>query len=76
LKLHQQYAPELVAQAIQAALLQNMPSLDGVLYQLQLLTEKKPERQHMDLGKFPQLQHIQQQPVDLNTYNQLLGVKS
>ena len=76
LKLHQQYAPEIVAQAIQAALLQNMPHLDGVLYQLHLLVEKKPERKQMDLGRFPQLQQIQQQPVDLNAYNQLLGVKS
>jgi transposase len=73
LKLHQHYPPETVSKAIQAAVTAQMPHLDGVLYQLGLLVESKPQKQKMDLKDFPQFQQYHPQPVDLNAYDQLLG---
>jgi transposase len=74
LKLHQSHATEPVEQAIAAAVQNGMPSLDGVQYHLNRLTRPLPEPAPLDLSHLPQLAEMGCQPVDLQVYNQLLGV--
>ena len=75
LKLHQTYAADLVEQAVEAAVQTGAMSLDGVMYYLQQLTNPLPSPRALDLSCLPQLATIGCQPVDLQVYNQLLGVK-
>lgn len=75
LKLHKDYPPDMVRRAVQSALETNMPHLDGVLYHLHRQIEADHPTQPLDLHAFPELTHIGKQAVDLNTYDQLLGVK-
>jgi hypothetical protein len=75
LKLHQTYAANLVEQAVEAAVQSGAMSLDGVMYHLQQLTNPLPSPCALDLSCLPQLATVGCQPVDLQVYNQLLGVK-
>jgi transposase len=75
LKLHQTYSTDLVEQAVEAAVQIGAMSLDGVIYYLQQLTNPLPPTHTLDLSHLPQLAAIGCQPVDLQVYNQLLGVK-
>jgi transposase len=75
LKLHQTHAAGLVESAVDAAVRCGMPSLDGVLYQLQKISSPQPSTKPLDLSRLPQLANIGCQPVDLQVYNQLLEVQ-
>jgi transposase len=75
LKLHQTWSADLVEQAIDAAVHTGMMNLDGVMYHLQRLSSPLPSTDPLDLSHLPQLADIGCQPVDLQLYNQLLGVK-
>jgi transposase len=75
LKLHQTYSADLVEQAVKAAVNTGMPSQDGVMYQLQRLSSLPQSTEPIDLSKLPYLADIGCQPVDLQVYNQLLGVR-
>lgn len=76
LQLHQHYPAQQVQTAVEQALMYGCPHLDGVklcLIQRQLPT---PPTRPLDLSDQPQLQHLGQQPLQLNQYNQLLGAHS
>jgi hypothetical protein len=75
LKLHQTWSADLVEHAIDAAVHTGMMNLDGVMYHLQQLSSPVPSTDPLDLSHLPQLADIGCQPVDLQLYNQLLGVK-
>jgi hypothetical protein len=75
LKLHQTWSADLVEQAVDAAVHTGMMSLDGVRYHLQQLSNPIPLNGTLDLSHLPQLADIGCQPVDLQAYNQLLGVR-
>ncbi len=75
LKLHQTYPVPLVEQAVQLAVHSGMFSLDGVQYYLQQQLCPLPAPAPLDLSHLPHLADIGCQPVDLQIYNQLLGVK-
>ena len=75
LKLHQTWSADLVEQAIDAAVHTRMLSLDGVRYHLQQLSSPIPLTGTLDLSHLSQLADIGCQPVDLQLYNQLLGVR-
>jgi len=76
LKLHKKYPPDMIKKAVQAALESNMPHLDGVQYHLYRQIEADHPKQPLDLQAFPELTHIGKQPVNLTTYDQLLGAKT
>ena len=73
LQLHKKYPQDLVKQAVQDALDHHRPNVDGVQYQLYRLLECDLPNQPLDLQAFPELHHIGKQPVDLTTYDLLLG---
>ena len=75
LKLHQTWSADLVEQAVDTAVHTGMMSLDGVRYHLQQLSSPIPLNGTLDLSHLPQLADIGCQPVDLQLYNQLLGVR-
>jgi transposase len=75
LKLHQSYAPSMIEKAVDAAVLSGMMGLDGVMYQLQRLVTSTPQIAPLDLSKLPQLLNIGCQPVNLNIYDQLVGIR-
>jgi hypothetical protein len=75
LKLHQTYAPGMMEKAVDAAISSGMMGLDGVMYQLQRLVTYTPQIAPLDLSKLPQLLNIGCQPVNLNIYDQLVGVR-
>lgn len=75
LKLHQVHSADLVEQAVDAAVCTGMRSLDGVMYHLQRLTSPVFPTNSLDLSHLPQLAEVGCQPVDLQVYNQLLGVR-
>jgi len=77
LKLHQEFAEELVEQAIEQALSYGCAHLDGVQYCLhQLISSADPPEQvaaaSLDLTNRPDLDAIGNQPIDLSRYEQLL----
>jgi len=75
LKLHQSYAPDTIEKAVDAAVSSGMMGLDGVIYQLQRLAAPMPQIVPLNLSKLPQLANIGCQPVDLQIYDQLVGVR-
>lgn len=75
LQLHKKHPPDLIKRAVQASLDQHMANLDGVRYQLYRLLEPDLPKHSLDLQSFPELLHVGMQPVDLTTYDQLLGAK-
>jgi transposase len=75
LKLHQAHSADLVEQAVQLAVQTGAMSLDGVMYHLQQFSNPLPSPCLLDLSCLPQLATVGCQPVDLQVYNQLLGVK-
>jgi hypothetical protein len=75
LKLHQTYPVHLVEQAVQLAVHSGIFSLDGVKYYLLQQFCPLPATGPLDLSHLPHLASIGCQPVDLQIYNQLLGVK-
>lgn len=75
LKLHQSHATDLVERAVEAAVHTGMLNLDGVMYHLQRLSTPWPSPNPLDLSHLPQLADIGCQPVNLQVYNQLLGVR-
>jgi len=75
LKLHQSHPTDQVEQAVAAAVQTGMLSLDGVMYHLQRLSAPLPMTRPLNLSHLPQLADIGCQPVDLQLYNQLLGVR-
>ena len=75
LKLHQAHSADLVEQAVDAAVHTGMQNLDGVMYHLQRLTSPILLTNSLDMSQLPQLADIGCQPVDLQLYNQLLGVR-
>jgi transposase len=75
LKLHQAHSTDLVEQAVAAAVHTGMLNLDGVMYHLQQLSSPILSTHPLDLSHLPQLADVGCQPVDLQVYNQLLGVR-
>jgi len=75
LKLHQTYALGMVEKAVDAAVSSGMMGLDGVMYQIQMLAMVTPQIAPLDLSKLPQLLNIGCQPVNLNIYDQLVGIR-
>jgi hypothetical protein len=73
LKLHKKYPHDVVEQAVKDALDHHRPNVDGVQYQLHRLLECDLPNHPLDLQAFPELLHIGKQPVDLTTYDLLLG---
>jgi hypothetical protein len=64
----------MMEKAVDAAVSSGMMGLDGVMYQLQRLVISPPQIAALDLSKLPQLANIGCQPVNLNIYDQLVGV--
>jgi hypothetical protein len=75
LKLHQTHSADLVENAVNTAVRSGMPTLDGVMYELQKLSTPLHSVERLDLSGLPQLADIGCQPVDLQVYNQLLEVR-
>ena len=75
LRLHKTYPHDMVRCAVQSALETSMPHLDGVQYHIHRQIEADHPTTPLDLCAFPELARIGKQPIDLNTYDQLLGVK-
>lgn len=75
LKLHQSHSTDQVEQAVADAVHTGMLNLDGVMYHLKRLSTPIPMTKPLDLSHLPQLADIGCQPVDLQLYNQLLGVR-
>jgi hypothetical protein len=75
LKLHQTYSSEMIEKAVSAAVLNGMMGLDGVMYHLQRLLMPVPQINPINLANLPQLANVGCQPVDLNIYDQLVGVR-
>jgi transposase len=73
LQLHQQYAGDLIEQAITQALAYHCAHADGVLLCLNQLLQPALATSSLDLGERPHLQAIGAQQVDLGQYNVLLG---
>jgi transposase len=75
LKLHQTYSSEMIEKAVSAAVLNGMMGLDGVMYYLQRSLMPVPQINPINLANLPQLANVGCQPVDLNIYDQLVGVR-
>ena len=75
LRLHQDYPTDMIKHAIQTALEAGMPHLHGIQYHIRKQLEAQYSTAPLDMRPFPELVGIGKQPVDLNVYDQLLGVK-
>jgi len=73
LQLHQQHPPPLVERAMRAALELGAVHQDGVRLCLRHIQDPQTSPPPLDLGAFPQLQSVGQQPVNLQQYDALLG---
>lgn len=73
LQLHQEYASELMQQAMTQALTYGCAHADGVLLCLNQLRQPESQTPVLDLHDRPHLQAIGEQTVDLEQYNLLLG---
>jgi transposase len=73
LQLHQQYAGDLIEQAIAQALAYHCAHADGVLLCLNQLLQPALAPCSLDLCDRPHLQAVGAHPVDLGQYNVLLG---
>jgi hypothetical protein len=65
----------MIEKAVGAAVLSGMMGLDGVMYHLQRLLIPVPQTNPINLTNLPQLANVGGQPVDLNIYDQLVGVR-
>jgi hypothetical protein len=65
----------MIERAVDAAVSSGMMGLDGVMYQLQRLVMSAPPITPLDLSKLPQLANVGCQPVNLNIYDQLVGMR-
>lgn len=73
LQLHQEHPVELVEAAIEQALCDGIPHLQGVLFCLNRLQDATPAVPTLLLDTLPHLAEIGQQPLCLQQYNQLLS---
>jgi hypothetical protein len=73
LQLHQQYAGDLIEQAIRQALAYHCAHADGVLLCLNQLLQPALAPCSLDLSNRPHLQAVGAHQVDLGQYNVLLG---
>ncbi len=77
MQLHQTHETKRVNQAIEQALVEEVPHLAGVTFCLNQLLDPTPTLFPLDLSMRPELDGIGRQPLALNGYNQLLeGVVS
>jgi hypothetical protein len=72
LQLHQSYPAELVEQAIEQAMADNIPQLEGITFCLGRLLDTTPQVEPLDLSPHPHLRAVTPQPVPLHCYDQLL----
>ncbi len=72
LKLHQEYPPDQVVQAIQAALAMGVPHLDGIRLCLRQIQNPEIKPLKLDDAHFVQLREYGNQPVNLQQYDRLL----
>jgi hypothetical protein len=75
LKLHQAYSAEQIEQAVRMTLELGATHFDGVQLCLRQLHEPAPKPSPLDLSDQPHLAQIGNQPVNLQQYDQLLGVR-
>ena len=75
LKLHQEHPAERIEQAVRMALELGATHLDGVQLCLRQLQEPAPKPSPLDLSDHPRLAQMGNQPVNLQQYDQLLGVR-
>jgi transposase len=75
LKLHQDYPAEKVEQAVNMAIELGAAHKDGVQLCLRQLQEPASLPISLDLSHHPHLDHIGNQPVNLQQYDQLLGAR-
>jgi hypothetical protein len=75
LKLHQEHPAERVEQAVRLALELGATHLDGVQLCLRQLQEPASTPSPLDLSNHPHLAQMGNQPVNLQQYDQLLGVR-
>ena len=75
LKLHQDHPPERIEKAVRLALELGATHLDGVQLCLRQLQETANTPSPLDLSDHPHLAQIGNQPVNLQQYDQLLGVR-
>jgi len=72
LRLHQQHPAVAIEQAVQQALAYGCAHFDGVMHCLQHLGEPPRSLALLDLSDRPHLAEVGSQPVDLQSYDQLL----
>jgi len=75
LKLHQQYPPKMVEQAVEKALALGAAHLDGIRLCLRQLLEPQALPQSLDLSLHPRLVKVGSQPIELGQYNRLLEAR-
>ena len=75
LKLHQDYPAEEVEQAVNMAIELGAAHKDGVQLCLRQLQEPASLPTSLDLSYHPHLAQVGNQPVNLQQYDQLLGVR-
>src|SRR5947209_1400543 len=72
LRLHQQHPASAIEQAVQQALSYGCAHFDGVMHCLQHLGEPPRHTVLLDLSDRPHLADVGSQPIDLESYDQLL----
>jgi len=72
LRLHQQHPASAIEQAVQQALSYGCAHFDGVMHCLQHLGEPPRHTVLLDLSDRPHLAEVGSQPIDLESYDQLL----
>jgi transposase len=75
LKLHQQYSPKMVEQAVEKAVGLGAAHLDGVRLCLRQLLEPPAQSKSLDLSLQPHLVGVGSQPLELSQYDRLIGVR-
>lgn len=73
LQLHKEHPAELVEAAIEQALSDGIPHLQGVLFCLNKVQDVTPSVPTLSLDELPQLAEVGHQPLSLQQYNQLLS---
>ena len=72
LKLHRDHSPDLVAQAVEQALVHSCGHADGVELCLRQLEAPGTSIAPMDLTRWPELMAVGAQSLDLQCYDRLL----
>jgi hypothetical protein len=72
LRLHQQHPAAAIEQAVQQALAYGCAHFDGVMHCLQHRGEPPRPTVLLDLSDYPHLAEVGSQPIDLESYDQLL----